>query len=109
MRYVVALLLCVIPATSAISADKMAEYKQAIAATFRDPASVQFKDVRLAKNVDGDDALFGQVNAKNGYGGYAGFTHFCGAIIRAPRGLIANVALASRVGVYFVFKECRQP
>lgn len=43
-----------------------------VADLFRDPESVQFRDVRLGK----EDALCGEVNAKNGYGAYVGFQPF---------------------------------
>ncbi|MBK3463049.1 hypothetical protein [Pseudomonas haemolytica] len=44
-----------------------------IRSALKDPASAQFKDVRIA---DVTGAVCGQVNAKNSYGGYSGFARF---------------------------------
>lgn len=45
--------------------------ENAVAAQMRDPASVQFRDVRA-----GRQTLCGEINAKNGFGGYVGFRRF---------------------------------
>ncbi len=44
----------------------------------RDPDSVQFRNLKMARALNGNDALYGEINAKNGYGGYTGYTEFCG-------------------------------
>ncbi len=41
--------------------------------TFRDPASTQFRNTKLLSN---DSVLCGEVNSKNEYGGFLGFTRF---------------------------------
>jgi hypothetical protein len=45
--------------------------ESAVAAQMRDPSSVQFRNVKT-----GTDALCGELNAKNGFGGYVGFKPF---------------------------------
>jgi hypothetical protein len=50
--------------------------EQAIAKDFLDPASAQFRNVRLVDKVKGDDVVCGEVNAKNSYGAYVGFRKF---------------------------------
>lgn len=51
--------------------------KAAIADLTRDPAAVQFRNVRLvAKGMLGKPVVCGEFNAKNGYGGYVGFEPF---------------------------------
>lgn len=49
----------------------------AVAQRMRDPGSVQFRDIthRSLNGVD-DYVVCGEVNAKNGFGAYAGFTRF---------------------------------
>lgn len=43
-----------------------------VADQMRDPASAQFRAVKVRKS----GAVCGEVNAKNGYGGYVGFREF---------------------------------
>lgn len=45
--------------------------KKLVADGLRDPASAQFRDVRM-----NGEAVCGEVNGKNGFGAYAGFRHF---------------------------------
>lgn len=45
----------------------------AVRSALKDPASAQFKDIRIA---DVTGSVCGQVNAKNSYGGYTGFKLF---------------------------------
>lgn len=51
--------------------------ESAVRQQLRDPDSAQFRDIKIGT---GDDAHFvcGYVNAKNGFGGYIGFTRFMG-------------------------------
>lgn len=49
--------------------------KQALADGMKDPSSVQFRNVRLVNYLDGQ-VICGEVNAKNSYGGYVGFSPF---------------------------------
>ena len=49
--------------------------KAIISSLMKDPDSAQFRDVREAKH-EGRRIVCGEVNAKNGYGAYAGFERF---------------------------------
>ena len=42
----------------------------------KDPDSAQFKNLSFASSTEFGNALCGEVNAKNSYGGYVGFTLF---------------------------------
>ncbi len=56
-------------------AAEIAQAKRAVAESLKDPASVQFRDIRVVKYGFGV-LVCGQYNAKNGYGGYVGFGPF---------------------------------
>jgi murein DD-endopeptidase MepM/ murein hydrolase activator NlpD len=49
--------------------------KQTVANALKDPNSAQFRNVRLTRYLDGN-VVCGEVNAKNSYGGYVGFSPF---------------------------------
>lgn len=49
------------------------KFQERVIDRLKDPSSAQFRDVRLN---DRRDALCGTVNAKNGFGGYTGFSGF---------------------------------
>lgn len=53
--------------------------KDAVRAKLKDPKSAEFKDVYFFRGKDGVPMTCGQVNAKNGFGGYAGFKRFVSA------------------------------
>jgi hypothetical protein len=53
----------------------LSKARKSILSELKDPGSAQFRDVR--KGTDEDRArICGQVNSKNGYGGYVGFQKF---------------------------------
>ncbi len=60
------------------SPEKIAEYTSMVRDAMRDPDSVRFRNLKMARALNGNDALYGKINAKNGYGGYTGFVEFCG-------------------------------
>ena len=47
--------------------------KVAIEYSLKDPASVQYRNVRVVNKKDGRKAVCGEFNAKNSFGGYGGF------------------------------------
>ncbi len=49
--------------------------KEAVRANLRDPGSAEFRDVVVVRK-PGSIAVCGEVNARNGFGGYTGFTQF---------------------------------
>lgn len=57
--------------------------KEIVAREFRDPSSLQWRDVRMVERT-GDDYLCGEVNGKNGFGAYVGFRKF---VVHMERGL----------------------
>lgn len=66
----------------ALSPDQVAFVKvakQNVVSNFRDPVSVQYRNVFISKT--GDTALLcGEINGKNVYGGYVGFRAFVGML-----------------------------
>ena len=65
----------------------VAKTKQAITRDFKDPSSAQYRNLAVYSD-DGDLALCGEVNAKNSYGAYIGFTPFAASPkhINMPKG-----------------------
>jgi len=59
-----------------VQAQDLKRAKEEVASRTRDPSSVQFRDVRFESQVNGSKAVCGEMNAKNGYGGYVGFKNF---------------------------------
>lgn len=55
------------------------------ASALRDPSSAQFRNVEKIDQPEGGVAVCGEINGKNAYGGYAGFTRFA---VHGPRVLI---------------------
>ena len=55
--------------------EKIEGYKQQLLRVLKDPESAQFRNLRLSSG-EGGEALCGEVNAKNAFGGYVGFTPF---------------------------------
>lgn len=53
---------------------------EAVRNRLKDPASAQFRDVRLVEFSFGQ-VVCGEVNAKNAFGGYVGFTPFVSDVI----------------------------
>jgi hypothetical protein len=51
------------------------DMKKSVARSLKDPTSAQFRNVRLVPYINGK-VLCGEVNGKNSYGGYSGFTAF---------------------------------
>ncbi|HCM6144900.1 TPA: hypothetical protein N3Z33_000373 [Klebsiella aerogenes] len=55
--------------------------KSEVAANLKDPASAQFRNVKVSKMTDAEDGhviavVCGEINGKNGFGAYAGFHPF---------------------------------
>lgn len=50
--------------------------EQLAASELRDPSSAQFRNVEKIVQPDGGTGVCGEINGKNAYGGYAGFTRF---------------------------------
>ncbi|MNS23535.1 hypothetical protein D3C72_553530 [compost metagenome] len=52
------------------------EARGAVLAKLRDPSSALFRNVRRIRHENGTTTFCGEVNARNGYGGMAGFQRF---------------------------------
>lgn len=63
-------------AGSQASASEIDTAKDAVAERLRDPSSAQFRNVKAGQANNGLNTVCGEVNAKNGYGGYAGYQRF---------------------------------
>jgi hypothetical protein len=76
---VVAALIVLAPIASARTAkpSELAVIKPVVSAGLRDPESARFRSVRFGAG-ENSSLVCGEVNAKNGFGGYAGFTTFVG-------------------------------
>ena len=75
--------------------------KKAIADTLKDPASAQFRNVRLVQYLDGA-VICGEINGKNSYGGYVGFRDFVGGTNSGSmryEGKYADINAASNTGI----------
>lgn len=88
MRYVlpVALVACLFPVVSMAAVRNASEkeivvVKAALAEKLKDPDSMKLKNVQIAE----DGTLCGDVNAKNSYGGYTGFSRFIGMYFSANK------------------------
>ena len=65
------------PATKAELIVIKAAISSSTAAALKDPESAQLKNVQLTPEKSGF-LVCGEINAKNGYGGYTGFSKFAG-------------------------------
>ena len=61
----------------------------------KDPASAEFRGTQMFKQQDGDQVYCGEVNSKNGYGAFSGFSKFV---------VIGHAVFLGNDG-QFIFKE----
>ena len=54
----------------------VATSKSTVADAMRDPESARFRNIVSYKVANGDVIICGEVNARNGFGGYAGYSTF---------------------------------
>lgn len=73
-----------------LSEPELQAVRDAVTAKLRDPDSVQIRNV-VAADVPGKTVLCGEVNARNGAGGFAGFQRFYGNL--GGKIVIAETAL----------------
>ncbi|MFV9310510.1 hypothetical protein [Klebsiella oxytoca] len=69
--------------------------KKEVAADTRDPDSSKFRYVRFIQSSEAQEEevkglVCGQVNAKNGFGAYAGFSSFLVEISMKPKGMFSS-------------------
>ncbi|HAD84247.1 MAG TPA: hypothetical protein DCG71_05325 [Brevundimonas sp.] len=73
---VIGLVLLGLTACQSAEKQMIEDAQAAVAAKLRDPSSAQFRNVRHRVAETGADIVCGEVNGKNGFGGYAGFQRF---------------------------------
>ena len=69
--------------------------KSEVAANLKDPASAQFRNVKVAKMMDADQGsvcaiVCGEINGKNGFGAYAGFHPFFVELNMKSKGMFSK-------------------
>lgn len=85
---------------------EMAFAKSAVSRTMRDPASVQFRDLNTyVLSVTGDRILCGELNARNGFGGYSGYAPF---YIRFQNDQIKRMHLDDTTGYGVALLACTE-
>jgi len=78
---------------AAVSERDRTAAQSAIAYQLKDPDSAKFRDLAGYTTSAGDVIVCGQVNGKNSFGGYAGFTPFF-VRLRAGKAVIATTEFA---------------
>ena len=71
--------------------------KALVVADFKDPASAQFRDITTG-TLDGVVYVCGEVNARNSYGGYTGFSPFA---VKGDYALIDGPHMRRVLGEFF--------
>ncbi len=70
-----------LPTVAVLGADtRTAQYEAAVAAQLRDPESTRFRSVHLVRFHGKSPVICGELNTKNGFGGYTGFMPFAADI-----------------------------
>jgi hypothetical protein len=90
------LILAIVAAVSGCSSDKLDQVR----AQFKDPGSVQFKDAKVfswSDTVSKGSAVCGQINAKNSYGAYAGFSYFIASGYKLDVKVAEDASMAARM------------
>nr|WP_249432677.1 hypothetical protein [Enterobacter quasiroggenkampii] len=69
--------------------------KSEVAANLKDPASAQFRNVKVSKMTDAEDGrvvavVCGEINGKNGFGAYAGFHPFFVELKMKSKGMFSK-------------------
>lgn len=90
-------LLCMVAATGVEASEPNLEQAKSLARArmvevLRDPDSARFRNVRYSVQSDGRIIFCGEVNARNGLGGYTGYMLF---VTSVTRDLSVNVEIAS--------------
>ena len=91
----------------ALDALQLAAIRRDVAERLRDPESARLKDIKAGRD-DKSILVCGLVNAKNGFGGYTGFTPFIGMMLETPTRLrFAVISIASsEAATVAVIKMC---
>jgi len=97
------------PAARAQPIDSYPDARRAIIRTLKDPDSARFGRIFEGREVVGKTTICGEVNAKNGFGGYTGMTPFVYFPDNDRAELITNPVTSqmTREGIDAYFKDCR--
>lgn len=84
-----------------MSPDEEGIVRESLSNLMKDPGSVQFRNVGAVRDETGAITVCGEINAKNSFGGYVGFTPFYGRLAGGefvPTTIADSVNFANAVG-----------
>ena len=96
-------------ATVAPPSEPFPEVRRAITLILKDPDSAKFGKVFQGRGMSGKATVCGEVNAKNGYGGYTGMTPFI-YLTETDRAMLITDPVNDRMtqdGISAFFRDCR--
>lgn len=76
MKFAGLIVVALVASLAGCSSGVESKAKEAVAAQLKDPTSAQFQSLKVGKTSKGFAIVCGEVNAKNAFGGYTGFTSF---------------------------------
>lgn len=79
--------------------------EEAVRYRMKDPASTSFRNLSAVKKADGAVTVCGEVNSRNSFGGYTGFSPFTG-VLTAGRFNVSAVA-EDATKADFILRNCR--
>lgn len=87
--------------------------KSEVAANLKDPASAQFRNVKVSKMTDAEDGrviavVCGEINGKNGFGAYAGFHPFFVELNMKSKGMFSK-GVDYTLGEHFLSSKDTSP
>jgi hypothetical protein len=86
---------------------KLTRYQAAVADSLPDPATAQFRRLRIVQNAQGQEALCGEVNTRNGPGEYTGFQPFYSVMVSQGASTVAVLWSIEKVGLGTIRGKCR--
>jgi uncharacterized protein YceK len=98
------------PTVNAVKATQaeIAVYQRAVDSNLRDPEAARFRSLRVVRDSEGTLGLCGELNAKNAYGGYIGFSSFYAATVPVSAKAAAAVLWDEQsVGYETILAKCR--
>ncbi|MBZ9659771.1 hypothetical protein LB523_12015 [Mesorhizobium sp. ESP-6-4] len=91
----------------ALTEMQTAAIEQTISSTLKDPSSALFGDIDAANVGGGQVLVCGSVNAKNGFGGYAGTIPFQGHIWPPDRSFYIDALASDESDALRVASQCK--
>jgi hypothetical protein len=85
----------------------IAAYQTAVADQTRDPEAARFRRTFVVRNpLEDNDALCGEMNAKNAYGGYVGYQPFYAPVVKVGSRYTAVLWTTEKHGADAVADRC---